>query len=636
MCGIFGLFQFKECADSLDVEKARASILKMKHRGPDAQIISQIDSQTLLGHLRLSIIDLGEQSNQPFESKNGFLSLTYNGEIYNYLELREELIKKGHQFKTNGDTEVLLVAYEEWGEECVKRFNGMWSFVIYDKKNDILFCSRDRFGIKPFKYAVHNNQFIFSSEIKPIIHYFETLRKPNYELIANFCNKSLGSQLEYTWFKNILQLMPAHNMKVYRDGTIQLNRYWSYPTKTVDISFEDAEEKYRELFIDAVNLRMRSDVPVGTTLSSGVDSTSIVYTLRKSYKGPHNTYTAFSDANDYLATDKQYLADKEKEINEIDIVKNINQDLGFDGHAINTDYNNYVAKLKDAIFYLESGHPSPAVIPLDQIYKKVSEKVIVVLEGQGADELLGGYLNLFLGFHILDLFKQAKFVNVYQELQKFKKAFSIPYAAKLLLRSYDIPFFQNLYQKRTGLDRLYIGPLKDQKYLRDAPLHEGKIKKKLSLALYEQHSGTLNSLLHYGDALCMKHSLENRVPFMDHRLVEFGFQLPSEYKINDGFGKYIHRKALEDIAPKEILFCRDKYGFNTPISKILNATGDNSPCAILMEEKTRNRGLFAPEKLKEIIEAHQSGKPGFANLLFRLLNVELWFRIFFDQEISQN
>ena len=219
-----------------------------------------INERLCFGHVRLSIIDLNENSNQPFCDDTDNYYIVFNGEIFNYLEIKLELEGFGHMFKTNSDTEVLLKSYIQWGEECVQKFNGMWAFSIYDKLQDKLFCSRDRFGIKPFNYANIDGQFIFASEIKAILTYFPVLKVPNYNVIANYCRTSIGAQIKETWFKEIYRLEPAHNLVIDSSG-FKIKRYWDYPRKiNNNISFDKAKETYKSIFENAVKMRMRSDV----------------------------------------------------------------------------------------------------------------------------------------------------------------------------------------------------------------------------------------------------------------------------------------------------------------------------------------------------------------------------------------
>jgi asparagine synthase (glutamine-hydrolysing) len=228
MCGILGLVNINGSED-IDRAKFNASLHTMVHRGPDAEIVEQLDKNTIFGHLRLSIIDVDSRNNQPFTLLNRY-TIVYNGEIFNYIELRSELASLGATFVTNGDTEVLLYAFIYWGEECVMRLNGMWAFAIYDKLERRIFCSRDRFGQKPFNYAICNGYFIFASEIKAILRYFSHLASPNYSMIASFCRSSVGAQHEESWFESIVRLQPGSNLTL-DSGKLRINRYWQYPTQ---------------------------------------------------------------------------------------------------------------------------------------------------------------------------------------------------------------------------------------------------------------------------------------------------------------------------------------------------------------------------------------------------------------------
>jgi asparagine synthase (glutamine-hydrolysing) len=291
MCGIFGIFKINENY-KINEKRFNDSLKFLNHRGPEIKKVRLINKNVILGHTRLSIIDLNRNNDQPQEIESRY-SIVFNGEIYNYLELRRELKKKGITFKTEGDTEVLLKSYVYWGEKCVEYFNGMWAFAIYDKIKNLLFCSRDRFGVKPFCYNLSEQAFIFASEIKPLLNYDLTLKKPNYRSIANYCRFSTGAQNNETWFKNIQRLPPANNLIISR-GKVILNRYWNYPKNTNHkISFKKAKEDYRKIFIDSVKIRMRSDVKIGVALSSGLDSSTIASCMALvANKYKYNTFTS--------------------------------------------------------------------------------------------------------------------------------------------------------------------------------------------------------------------------------------------------------------------------------------------------------------------------------------------------------
>jgi len=292
MCGIAGIFGLANNRHAVTVERLEAMIATMPHRGPDARGTKLIGASTGLGHLRLAILDLRPESNQPFEIDGGELTITYNGEIFNYVELRAELEALGEEFRTQSDTEVLLRAYRQWGADCQQRLNGMWAFAIYDRRRDVLFCSRDRFGIKPFNYVVHDGQFLFASEIKALLAAAPELARPDYDAVSRVLRASVGARCEATCFAGVKRLPPAHSLTVSRDG-VRIERYWDYPHE-VDrsLGYEQASERFRELLVDGIRLRMRSDVPVGLTLSAGVDSSTIAALVRTFYDGPLDTFTA--------------------------------------------------------------------------------------------------------------------------------------------------------------------------------------------------------------------------------------------------------------------------------------------------------------------------------------------------------
>ena len=634
MCGILGLYNLSKNI-AFDSEKFDAALLKMKYRGPDAHASKQISDSLVFGHLRLSIIDLKAESNQPFQIDERYW-ITFNGEIYNYLELRAELITEGgYTFRTASDTEVLLRAYQHWGENCVNKFNGMWAFGIYDKLENKLFCSRDRFGVKPLNYAFIDGQFIFASEIKAILSYFPQLKQANYNAIANYCRTSVGAQHEETWFNDVFRLQPAHNL-VITEGSIKQYRYWQYPTKIdKSRSFEQAKTEYGELFLDAVKLRMRSDVPVGTTLSSGVDSNSIVYTLRQFYQGEHHTFTAAFDSNHYDELDKQVYANDNQEIDETDIVRQSVKDLNLTGHIIETDYTDFIDGLQKIIFHLESGHSSSAVFPLMQVMEKAREEVTVIMEGQGADELLGYQQTLFIAA-VIEHIKSFEFKEALQTIRRTIKTYSFFYALMMYFRqlSNKYPIISTIYQSFTGINKVFTNKLAITKRLKDYPNNANlKFDSYINSELYKQHSGGLVNLLHYGDAISMAHSLESRLPFMDFRLVEFGFKLPWYFKLHIEYAKYIHRQAMKGIVPDSILDTPLKFGFNTPISQFFkkDAPLKVKPLDILLSDRCLSRHLFNKSGLEHLIEEHEKGVKNHSTLLYRLLSTELWFREFMDK-----
>jgi asparagine synthase (glutamine-hydrolysing) len=627
MCGILGLYNINKYS-YINIGRFETALLKMKHRGPDAHNIKSFNNMAVLGHIRLSIIDLDIKSNQPFQINDRYW-IVFNGEIYNFIELRIELEALGYKFRTQGDTEVLLNCFIQWGKECVNRFNGMWAFVIYDLMENSLFCSRDRFGVKPFIYAIVEDQFVFSSEIKGILSYFPELKVPNYNVIANYCRSSIGAQIKETWFENIYRLESAHNL-IIDDTGIKIVRYWDYPRQIdKNISFEAAKETYRNIFTNAVELRMRSDVPVGFTLSSGIDSSSIVSVLKGKLNENNNTYTASFSNTAFSSAEKQNFKE-DVEIDEPKLVKKLAKEIRFEPTIVEVDFSNYVDKLSKIIYHMESGHSSPAIYPLDSILERASEGVTVVLEGQGADELLGGYISNVQPIYIKELLKKLKLQAAFHELRNFIKVYSLKSAFMLFIRDSNIFWIQKLYNKISGIDAFYTGKIKRYDHIKDYPKEPRSFDNALNAYLFKSHTGGLVNLLHYGDAVSMAHSLESRLPFMDYRLVEFVFTLPSGYKVQNGVGKYIHREAMKGIVPDFILSNQIKFGFDSPLLHLFSETDPNSAASVLLSEKCLNRGLFSENAIRQAINKQKTGNGNYSRYLYRMLSVELWFREFID------
>lgn len=627
MCGIFGIYNLKNNVQ-FDEGKFRDSLYRMNYRGPNSSNVRTFDSNIIIGHLRLAIIDLNEDSNQPFEIDNK-LWIVYNGEIYNYIEIRNELIELGVDFKTSSDTEVLIRSFQVWGQECVNKFNGMWSFVIYNKEENSIFCSRDRFGVKPFNYSIINDQFVFSSEIKSIINYFPNLKKPNYNIIANYCRSSVGAQINQTWFENIFRLEPAHNLYI-KDGNLVKTRYWNYPEKVNNkIDFDEAVNKYREIFNDAVLLRMRSDVPIGFTLSSGIDSTSLLCIANNNLSTNKLTYTAKFEEQQFLNTNKNF--SKEVNFDESLIVTRLTKDLNFNANIIPVNFDDFTNQVSELIFFLESGHSSPAIIPLHQILEIAKKDVTVLIEGQGADELLGGYVNNIFPFYLFELLSKFRFIKAISEIRLFFKNYSFKATFMLLIRNSSLKYLKEFYYYFSGINKLFIGKLNKYKPIKDFNNDCSlNFDSPVNSHLYKSHIGGLVNLLHYGDAISMANSLESRLPFMDYRLVEFVFTLPYDFKYNDGKGKYIHREAMKGYVPDYILENKIKIGFETPLHDLFKDTSESSISNILLSKKTLDRNLFSKKYIEKAINDIINGKSDNSRILFRMLCVELWFRNFID------
>lgn len=613
MCGIAGLFQMAD-AGPVSAGSLERMIATMPHRGPDASGARVVAPGVGLGHVRLSILDLRPESNQPFEIDGGDYTVTFNGEIYNFVELREELEALGHRFRTRSDTEVLLVAYKEWGEAAVQRFNGMWAFAIYDRRRDLLFCSRDRFGVKPFNYALHEGRFVFASEVKAMLAVAPGLARPAWAPISLSLRNHVGEQLEDTFFAGVKRLRPAHNLIVTRDG-VELRRYWDYPRDSLgDIGMEEAAERVRELLVDAIRLRLRSDVPVAMTLSGGVDSCAIACLLRSFHDAPFESYTAAYPGEPF---------------DEAPVAEKLADSLRMKPHLVPALAGEFLPTLRQIVRHVESATYSPAVMPLWNIMREMRRNVTVALEGQGADELFGGYVDMNFPPLLADLLGSGRLSAAAAALRAQSR--NVGWSSTLLWCVRDVaPWTHGVLRRLRGDEKVYIGGLAKAAPVPPLPEDRPRFADHLTTALYEQHRGTLVALLHYGDAISMAHSIESRLPFMDYRLVELGFRLPGALKMRDGFGKKVLREAVRRDVPAEILAPRRKLAFQTPVSRWIREAPEKTAYPVLRSERCRQRGIFDPKRLEEALARHISGSVDLGNHIFRWIMTELWFQEFID------
>ena len=545
--------------------------------------------------------------------------ITYNGEIYNYLELKEELIEKGHKFNSNTDTEVILNAYKQWGKDCVKRFNGMWAFAIWDVEKHELFCSRDRFGIKPFYYYFDGEIFVFGSEIKAVLAGLEAQPKPNYETIYRYLVQGLLCDDENTFFERIKRLEPSHNIKVSKDGHLQTQRYWDYDDLSEDYDFKNPKETFSKLFKDSVKLRLRSDVPVGVTLSGGLDSTSIVAMCDQLLNDDIRSFSAVFRGHKY--DERKYV--------EIAV-----RDYKIKPTYVCPKQDNFIESLKEMIWHMDYPTLSRPAFSLFEIMKEIKKsEVKVILEGQGADEELGGYLHKYMHLYIFDSLHDSRFSifqkikNLFLSLYFSSKQSSINPFFRTIGKLF--PFFHKLYKKIIGVEDILRIP-NNFKRVGKSKLPQ-KFKSKLINKMFGDHSTfNLPYLLKYGDALSMAFSIESRLPFLDYRLVEFLFHLTYDELVNMKKSKHILRESLKDVLPSEIVY-RNKIGFSTPVAKWFKENMDTMIEPILFSQRCLDRGIYDVNKIKRLLYIQKKGWVDVSNYIFRLLSVELWFELFIDK-----
>ncbi len=610
MCGIFAIICKSPSKLPNDAPlRMQRALDAIKHRGPNARG-THIDpsGHYAIGHVRLSVIDLDESSNQPFWSKCGRYFVIFNGEIYNYLEIRAELEKDGITFRTKSDTEVLLAALIQWGTDTINRFNGMWTFVFGDTQTNHFVISRDRWGVKPLFRWEHDGQLILCSEAKGIIGWLGVTPKPNKNSIGLYLKYGIGGECEESWFEGINRFPQAsfQRLDLKSDRVSSPEFYWNYPTKRTINNLEEAREQFKVLFNDAIKIRLRSDVPVGLSLSGGMDSGSIASIVSEKFQRSLQSYTAWHEP---------------KEKSELPMARRI---AGQFGH-ISTDvpetaHDQLVKDLKTCIYHLDAGHNSPAIVPYLNLCRAARSTLTVMLEGQGADELLGGYHSFDL-FAALDFLFRVRFRQAWHSLLANAHALGWRNVAMDAVRFAINKVFIN--QARLWNAQSFLC----EKSMNAQPSHLRKFsisKSNFNNALVYWHTYNLTNLLQYGDAVSMSVNLETRCPFLDYRLVEFGFLLKTDLVMHDGFGKYILRKCMEKSLPQEIVWRKKKDGFGNSTTRIIREVVKERGLPNAAVESTIELGIFKPRIRNS--EAFQKLPE---NIQFRIYSVLLWVEIFY-------
>jgi asparagine synthase (glutamine-hydrolysing) len=610
MCGIAGIYD--PYGGTEESEKILDSMLRsMIHRGPD-HTGKYIDMPMVLGHNRLSIIDLSVEAHQPFHY--GDMVLVLNGEIYNYKELREEMKGLGMEFRTSSDTEVLAAAYQTWGADCVNRFIGMWAFAIWNRHDRTLFCSRDRFGIKPFNYISSGNRLYFASEYKALRRTPVFNAELNIDQIARGLNLGWVTYNDETYFKQIKSLPAACNMLWDGKGTPVVTRYWDIDLqKKSDIPERERHEQFLELFRDSVRLQMRSDVKVGSCLSGGLDSSSILSIASAMLSGASmDAFTIYYDGHDEV--DERPWAQ-----HVIDKFPNINW------HTYNPDDDRLLEAFEKTQYHVET--PLTGSSPVSQYFvmQMASEqRVKVLLDGQGADEYLAGYMHAFdrlIGQKIrrLQLARAFKAIWWHQQRHKLSKSQLLFFIAKSLIASTagEQKFFSYAYKNKLK----QVINLPSQKI--PFAIKGANTDNAFDHYLYHQvFTTSLPTLLHYEDRNSMAFSIESRVPFLDHRLVEFCFQLDNREKIQEGETKKILRSALDGILPDAIRDRQDKKGFVTPgEDKWLRG-----PLRNLLNVDFADHPFIDNKKARQVIREYREGK-GNSLLAWRLVTLHYWLKM---------
>lgn len=609
MCGIAGFYSLNYSEDS-GIPLLEKMLGKIAHRGPDATGTFN-HKGFFLGHNRLSIIDLTEGANQPFHY--GSFSIVFNGEIYNYIELREDLKKKGHQFHTNSDTEVILAAFIEFGSDCVTHFIGMWAFAILDRASNQLFCSRDRFGIKPFYFSQVGDEFVFASEQKAVLAYPGVSKQINRSMVARFLQMGWVDNGADCFFSDIKVLPPAHNL-VLKNGEVQVNSYWDLlPQKSVMLNETDAIRCFHDTLVDSVKLHSRSDVTVGTCLSGGLDSSALSALMAKA--DPNQKIKAF-----HIYYTGKYGVD-ERPFAQLVAKHYANQ---IDLHEFTPSDAQITAHFYD--FMLNMEVPVHSSSPYSQYFLMklaAKEGVKVIIDGQGADEYLGGYQHAAYRY-LYDEFSEHGLKSAYSNFKKIADLKSMRFSQKtktLLKTALMFGFNENeLYQSE-----FKYGGKRISKSAMEMSIRSGDFESRLLQFLYHQIFQTsLNNLLYYEDRNSMRFSIESRVPFLNHQLPEFIFNNARGYIIKEGWTKYILRKSIESYLPNEVTYRKDKKGFVTPGEKIW-LTGP------LKELLLQDDWLFPPQTVHEnkantLKMNYLKGDGSESTMVWRLAVLSFWYK----------
>jgi len=565
VCGIFGLVAKTGPVDADQIDRLTDLVA---HRGPDGRGV-RVNGNVGLGHRRLAIIDLTEDGAQPMRDTRYPIWITYNGEIYNYLELRAELEALGFVFYTASDTEVLLAAYVCWGERCLERFNGMWSFAIHDERDNTLFCARDRFGVKPFYYIDTPNQFAFGSEIRQLLPLVERCVAED-DLVSDFLVCGLTDHTNRTFFRGVAKLPPGHRLRVdVSTGQVELTRYYSlHPQPGIDD--EDAPHALRNLLDDATRLRLRSDVRVGTCLSGGLDSSSVATLAARRYAQSSNE--AF-----YAITAVSQQASN----NEEEWAAEVARKSGLNWLRTEPSYENFASAAETLVDVQEEPFAGPSIMMQYEVMRTArSNGVIVLLDGQGGDETLLGYHRYYAPW----LLDQLRLGGVSGFLSAFRSALKAGISLRRLMMYFvgasSAGVRATFYRWRYSFLRNPELPEALHRFARntrDAP----------AMQVLEITETNLPMLLRFEDKNSMHFGIETRLPFLDYRFVEFALGLSTAVKLNHGWTKWPLRIAMQNVLPSTICWRKDKIGFAAPDQLWLNR---HSP---VMYAKVINSALLA-------------------------------------------
>lgn len=626
MCGICGKLNFEKDR-TIGRPLLKTMLDTIRHRGPDGDGL-YVQANIGLGHRRLAIIDLNT-GQQPLSNEDGSVWIVFNGEIYNYQELRRDLVSKGHTFRTQSDTEVIVHLYEDFGPSCIDKLRGMFAFAIWDARNDSLLLARDRVGIKPLYYHLGTQGVTFASEIKAILADPEVKAEVLPEMIDRFLTFYYMPG-EETLFRKILKLAPGTYM-VIKNGKVQMTQYWDLQFNPGRHTMEQAEEELMHLLEESVRLHMISDVPVGFLLSGGVDSTAMLSFAVGKTKFPLSSYTlGFSAPH---ITDERPFAQLAA------------RTYGSEHHEMTISHKDFVDFLPSYVWHMEEPVCEPPAVALFYVSKLAKDFVKVLISGEGGDEAFAGYPN----YRTMLWMERAK--SIFGPFQGLLSA-SVKMLNAVLLHSEQVkkyaPLlktpFESYYYSRTSTPFLFFNNNVRQFYSPDFLSHVDKVRSCSVVTRYLQNGNHLDrvnrmlyadtktwltdDLLLKADKMTMANSIELRVPLLDHKLLEFAACLPGSFKVRGLTTKYLAKRTLGKRVPREILD-RKKTGFPVPYASWLRNELREWLTEILLDRTTLERGYFNKSTIDKLIRDNvQTGR--YPKEIFSLVVLELWHRVFID------
>ncbi len=638
MCGICGIFHYGNSRGASTPARLESNLLQMNHqimhRGPD-DAGTRVSNTTGLAMRRLSIIDL-KSGHQPLSNEDGSIWIVFNGEIYNHTELRHQLISRGHTYRTHSDTESIVHLYEEYGPDCVQLLRGMFAFVIWDKLRNKLFAARDRLGIKPFYYRLQDGTFIFGSEIKALLAYSGVGAEFNPGVLAEYLafGYVAGDQ---TLFSGIRKLPAGHTLELVEEGTVEIRRYW-------DLSVADDPEsrqrsyyvqRYRELLEDAVSSHLMSDVPLGVFLSGGLDSSVVAALTAKSRREPIQTFSVGYGEQAY---------------SELPYARIVSEHIRSQHHEVQVTRQQFFESLPDVIWHEDEPICWPSSVALYHLAKLTREHVTVVLTGEGSDETLAGYTrypwtvwNARMDSAYRGVTPSALRAFVREQIHSAKLGATLRRKLEHTClgrdgASWPSFYFDNFYSAFSAAEqRPLLSPdfqaYADSAYAGSMAVWERSRGTLLKRLLYTDINTYLVELLMKQDQMSMAASIESRVPFLDHPLVEFAARIPSSYACKGLEGKNVLKSAVEDLLPRSIIY-RRKMGFPTPWSGWLAGEQLQELETLLLEPRSMERNLFQRDAVRGLFAEHRTRTRDNSNRIWRLLNLELWFRVFVDRDTS--